>query len=101
MKKQSILKNVLCLLVAMVCMPLAMQAKVEHLLPKVHLLKETNGTPFALQRAVTIAYDGFEECVLLENMFKGMYGKFLMALEHHQVMAVSLMVSEEQILTVN
>ena len=73
MKKQSILKNVLCLLVAMVCMPLAMQAKVEHLLPKVHSLKETNGTPFALQRAVTIAYDGFEECALLENMFKG-YG---------------------------
>ena len=73
MKKQTILKNALCLFVAMVCMPLTMQAKVEHLLPKVHTLSETNGTPFALQRAVSIVYDGFEECALLENMFKG-YG---------------------------
>ena len=38
----------------MMCLPLALQAKVEHLLPKVHVLNETKGTPFALQRTVTI-----------------------------------------------
>ena len=54
MKRQTILKSVLCLLVAIACLPMAMQAKVEHLLPKVHSLTETGGTPFALQRAVTI-----------------------------------------------
>ena len=54
MKRQSNLKSLLCFLTAMLCLPMAMQAKVEHLLPKVHTLKETNGTPFALQRAVTI-----------------------------------------------
>ena len=54
MKKQFILKSVLCLLTAMLCLPMAMQAKVEHLLPKVHSLNETEGTPFALKRTVTI-----------------------------------------------
>ena len=53
MKKQTLLKSTLCLLMALVC-NVAMQAKVEHLLPKVHTLNETNGTPFALRRAVTI-----------------------------------------------
>ena len=52
MKTQTILKSILCLFVMALCLPL--QAKVEHLLPKVHALNETNGTPFALQRAVTI-----------------------------------------------
>ncbi len=54
MKQQSILKSLLCLLAVVLCLPMAMQAKVEHLLPKVHSLSETKGTPFALQRAVTI-----------------------------------------------
>ena len=53
MKKQTLLKSTLCLFMALVC-NVAMQAKVEHLLPKVHTLNETNGTPFALQRPVTI-----------------------------------------------
>ena len=38
----------------MLCLPLSIQAKVGHLLPKVHSLTETKGTPFALHRAVTI-----------------------------------------------
>ena len=42
------------LIALMLCLPSAMQAKVEHLLPKVHSLTETKGTPFALHRAVTI-----------------------------------------------
>ena len=42
------------LIALMLCLPVTMQAKVQHLLPKVHALKETNATPFALQRTVTI-----------------------------------------------
>ena len=42
------------LIALMLCLPLTMLAKVEHLLPKVHSLTETKGTPFALQRTVTI-----------------------------------------------
>ena len=53
MKRQNILKSTLCLLMAMLC-NVAVQAKVEHLLPKVHSLTETKGTPFALKRTVTI-----------------------------------------------
>ena len=54
MKKNVFQKSMLCLFTALLCIPMTMQAKVEHLLPKVHSLKETKGTPFALQRAVTI-----------------------------------------------
>ena len=54
MKKQFILKSMLCLLVAMLCLPMAMQADVTHLLPKVHSLDVTNQPSFELQRAVTI-----------------------------------------------
>ena len=46
--------SILALIAVMMCLPLALQAKVEHLLPKVHVLKETKGTPFALKRTVTI-----------------------------------------------
>ena len=67
MKKQTLLKSTLCLLMALVC-NVAMQAKVEHLLPKVHTLKETNGTPFALQRAVTIT-DETNSAALRKVMF--------------------------------
>ena len=37
------------------CTPLSTLAKVEHLLPKVHSLTETNGAPFALHRAISIS----------------------------------------------
>ncbi|MBR5234922.1 MAG: hypothetical protein IKV24_01840, partial [Bacteroidaceae bacterium] len=37
------------------CSPLCLQAKVEHLLPKVHSLIETDGAPFTLHRAVSIS----------------------------------------------
>ena len=53
MRKHYFLKSTLCLFMAMLC-NVAVQAKVEHLLPKVHSLTETKGTPFALQRAVSI-----------------------------------------------
>ena len=43
------------LIALMLCLPLSVKAKVDHLLPKVHSLTETKGTPFALHRAVTIA----------------------------------------------
>ena len=42
------------LIALMLCLPLTMLAKVEHLLPKVHTLNVANGLPFALQRTVTI-----------------------------------------------
>ena len=42
------------LIALMLCLPLSVKAKVDHLLPKVHSLTETKGTPFALHRAVTI-----------------------------------------------
>ena len=44
----------LTIVAMMMCLPLTLQAKVNHLLPKVHSLKETKGTPFALQRAVSL-----------------------------------------------
>jgi hypothetical protein len=53
MRKNYFLKSALCLFMAMLC-NVAVQAKVEHLLPKVHSLNETEGTPFALKRTVTI-----------------------------------------------
>ena len=46
--------SIFAVIAMMMCLPLALQAKVEHLLPKVHVLKETKGTPFALKRTVTI-----------------------------------------------
>ena len=54
MKKNVFQKSMLCLFTALLCIPMTMQAKVEHLLPKVHSLNETKGTPFALKRTVTI-----------------------------------------------
>ncbi len=46
--------RVTALIALMLCLPLTMLAKVEHLLPKVHTLNVANGLPFALQRTVTI-----------------------------------------------
>jgi hypothetical protein len=37
---------------------------------------------------------------LPEHMLQGMYGKFLMTFKHNQIMAVALMVAEEQVLAV-
>lgn len=51
----------------MLCLPLSIQAKVGHLLPKVHSLTETKGTPFALHRAVTIT--DANNTVALEKVF--------------------------------
>ena len=51
----------------MLCLPLSIQAKVGHLLPKVHSLTETKGTPFALHRAVTITDDN--NTVALKEVF--------------------------------
>lgn len=67
MKKHLFKKSTLCLLVGLLCLPSAMQAKVEHLLPKVHSLTETKGTPFALHRAVTIT--DANNTVALEKVF--------------------------------
>lgn len=54
MKQQTIQKSLFCLLAVMLCLPMAMQADVTHLLPKVHSLNVTNQPSFELQRAVTI-----------------------------------------------
>ena len=49
------------------CSPLCLQAKVEHLLPKVHSLIETDGAPFTLHRAVSIS--DMTECKALAKVF--------------------------------
>ena len=71
MKRQSILRSLCCLLVGLVCMPMAMQAKVEHLLPLPKHVTVTEGAAaFALDGNVTINYqDGAEQCALLEEFF--------------------------------
>ena len=43
MKRQTILKSALCLFMALVCLPMTMQAKVEHLLPKPQQVKAGGG----------------------------------------------------------
>ena len=48
-------------------LPLAVQAKVTHLLPKPHEVRETQGTPFALGR--TVAITDATNCVALRNFF--------------------------------
>ncbi len=51
----------------MVLLPSMVQAKVIHLLPKPQSVTETNGTPFALNRAVTIT--DATNCVALRKFF--------------------------------
>lgn len=54
----------------MLCLPLASQAKVEHLLPRPQVVAETDGGAFALHRDVTISYHGGAmQCALLEEFF--------------------------------
>ena len=61
-------KHILPALVAMMlCLPMAMQADVTHLLPKVHSLNVTNQPSFELQRAVTIT--DANNTVALEKVF--------------------------------
>ena len=61
------------LIALMLCLPLTLQAKVEHLLPKVQLVETDKGS-FKLHRAVNIIYqDGATQCPLLEELFIG-YG---------------------------
>ena len=58
------------LTVLMLCLPLASQAKVEHLLPRPQMAEQTNGGAFALHRGINIVYsDGAAQCVLLEEFF--------------------------------
>ena len=45
---------VFAFVVLALCFPFATQAKVEHLLPKVHSLTRTNSAPFVLHRDVAI-----------------------------------------------
>ena len=57
------------LVALMALMPSLVEAKVEHLLPKPHEIKET-GSTFALGRPVTITYaNGAEKCAWLEKFF--------------------------------
>ena len=71
MKRNLILKSALCLLTALVCSPLSVQAKVEHLLPRPQQVTVTeNAAAFALSGNVTINYaEGVEQCSLLEEFF--------------------------------
>lgn len=57
------------LIALMLCMPLALQAGVEHLLPKVQQIEYGKGG-FKLHRAIAIQYDGGAmPCALLEELF--------------------------------
>ncbi len=70
MRKQ-LFKSVLCLLAGLACLPMAMQAKVEHLLPLPQQVTVTeNAAAFPLSGSVTITYEnGAEQCALLEEFF--------------------------------
>ena len=71
MNKSATLKNMLCLLLGFVCLPMAMQAKVEHLLPRPQQVTVAEGAvAFALDGNVTINYqNGAMQCALLEEFF--------------------------------
>jgi len=77
------------LIALMLCLPLAMQAKVEHLLPKAHTLTETKGTPFALQRAVTIT--DANNTAALKKVFTG-YGDAAIVADRNQNKLLVMMV---------
>ena len=63
-------KSFLALIALIMCMPCAVQAKVEHLLPKPQEVTVTPGVAFALSGAVSINYaDGVAACELLEEVF--------------------------------
>ena len=71
MKQQTIQKSLFCLLAVMLCLPMAMQAKVEHLLPRPQQVTVTeNAAAFELSGNVDINYaDGAVQCTLLEEFF--------------------------------
>ena len=57
------------LIALLLCIPLVLQADVEHLLPKVQLIESGKGS-FKLHRAVDIQYkSGAMQCALLEEVF--------------------------------
>ena len=63
-------KIILALVALVLCLPTAMQAKVEHLLPKPQQVTVTPGVAFALSGAVSINYaEGVAPCELLEEVF--------------------------------
>ena len=65
--KSIIQKSALAL---MLCLPLSVQAKVEHLLPKPQQVAVTQGSSFALSGSVSINYSGgAQQCALLEEFF--------------------------------
>lgn len=62
--------NAMLFFTLMLCHPLNIQAGVEHLLPKVQVLKNRDKAPFSLHRGVSITYsDGAAPCALLEDFF--------------------------------
>ena len=65
-------KSFLALVALMLCLPCAVQAKVEHLLPKPQQVTVTNqgAVAFPLSGTVSINYaDGVAQCALLEEVF--------------------------------
>lgn len=63
-------KSVLAFAALLLCLPLTLQAKVEHLLPKPQQVEVTPGVAFALSGPVSINYaDGVAACELLEEVF--------------------------------
>lgn len=63
-------KSVLAFAALLLCLPLTLQAKVEHLLPKPQQVTVTPGVAFALSGSVSINYaEGVAPCALLEEVF--------------------------------
>ena len=63
-------KTVLALFALVLSLPTAVQAKVEHLLPKPQQVAVTPGTRFQLSGNINIVYaDGVAKCALLEEVF--------------------------------
>ena len=63
-------KSVLAFAALLLCLPLTLQAKVEHLLPKPQQVTVTPGVAFALSGSVSINYaEGVAPCALLKEVF--------------------------------
>ena len=59
----------LALIALMLCLPHALLANVDYLLPKAQVVNEIDSGAFALNRKVSISYNGAAQCTLLEELF--------------------------------
>lgn len=70
-QSQSRMRNtcIMSLVALMLCLPQALHANIEYLLPKPQVANEIDSGSFELGRIVNITYDGAARCALLEELF--------------------------------